>query len=241
MNASEEIALYKSGTPVRETNVTVKVDDGFTLIEDEEDFWAIYTDTTTLAGSYRLADDLTLSKSSVEMFGYEVNETFTGILDGDGHTLTWNVGAASGARLFYSVTGTIRNINLNAGQGFYWGSAVAFSMSGATVKDVTVTATFVNASTNQQVPGEGENPSWTLGAAGCGGLAVWVNNCTVENCTINLTLSGDATAAYYAGIAYDIAGSTLTNVTVKCATQLDLYKTSTPASETNVNFELITA
>ncbi len=241
VNASEEIALYKSGTPVRETNVTVKVDDGFTLIEDEEDFWAIYTDTTTLAGSYRLADDLTLSKSSVEMFGYEVNETFTGILDGDGHTLTWNVGAASGARLFYSVTGTIRNINLNAGQGFYWGSAVAFSMSGATVKDVTVTATFVNASTNQQVPGEGENPSWTLGAAGCGGLAVWVNNCTVENCTINLTLSGDATAAYYAGIAYDIAGSTLTNVTVKCATQLDLYKTSTPASETNVNFELITA
>lgn len=241
VNASEEIALYKSGTPVRETNVTVKVDDGFTLIENEDDFWAIYTDASSLAGSYRLADDLTLSKSSVEMFGYEVNETFTGILDGDGHTLTWNVGAASGARLFYSVTGTIRNINLNAGQGFYWGSAVAFSMSGATIKNVTVTATFVNASTNQQVPGEGENPSWTLGAAGCGGLAVWVNNCTVENCTINLTLSGDATAAYYAGIAYDIAGSTLTDVTVKCATQLDLYKTSTPASETNVNFELITA
>ena len=236
VNASEEIDLYKSGAPVRETNVTVKVDDGFTLIEDEDDFWAIYTDASSLAGSYRLADDLTLSQSSVEKFGYGTNHTFSGILDGDGHTLTWNVGSPNGARLFHSVTGTIQNINFDAGQGFYWGSAISYTMDGATIRNVTLTATFVANETHQSIPGD----EYFL-AGGSGGLAVWVNRSTVENCTINLTLTGTATADYYGGIAFDITDTNLKDVTVKSATQLSLYKSGTAASETNVKFELITA
>lgn len=233
---SEDIAPYKTGTPASETNVTVEVDDGFTLIEDEDDFWAIYTDASSLAGSYRLADDLTLSQSSVEKFGYQTNHTFSGILDGDGHTLTWNVGAENGARLFHSVTGTLQNINFNAGNGFYWGSAISYTMDGATIRNVTLTATFIANETHQSIPGD----EYFL-AGGSGGLAVWVNRSTVENCTINLTLTGTATADYYGGIAFDITDTNLKDVTVKSATQLSLYKSGTAASETNVNFELITA
>lgn len=237
VTSTADIKLY--ATEVGTNTVTgsqVIVDDGFTLIEDEDDFWAIYTDASSLAGSYRLADDLTLSKSSVEKFGYGTNHTFSGILDGDGHTLTWNVGSPNGARLFHSVTGTIQNINFDAGQGFYWGSAISYTMDGATIRNVTLTATFVANETHQSIPGD----EYFL-AGGSGGLAVWVNRSTVENCTINLTLTGTATADYYGGIAFDITDTNLKDVTVKSATQLSLYKSGTAASETNVNFELITA
>ena len=240
VKCATQLGLYKSGTAASEENVKFDLlsseDDGFTLIEDEDDFWAIYTDASSLAGSYRLADDLTLSKSSVEKFGYGTNHTFSGILDGDGHTLTWNVGSPNGARLFHSVTGTIQNINFDAGQGFYWGSAISYTMDGATIRNVTLTATFVANETHQSIPGD----EYFL-AGGSGGLAVWVNRSTVENCTINLTLTGTATADYYGGIAFDITDTNLKDVTVKSATQLSLYKSGTAASETNVNFELITA
>ena len=243
VNSTADIELFavedSAGTAEGTNTITdseVIVDDGFTLIEDEDDFWAIYTDASSLAGSYRLADDLTLSQSSVEKFGYQTNHTFSGILDGDGHTLTWNVGAENGARLFHSVTGTLQNINFNAGNGFYWGSAISYTMDGATIRNVTLTATFIANETHQSIPGD----EYFL-AGGSGGLAVWVNRSTVENCTINLTLTGTATADYYGGIAFDITDTNLKDVTVKSATQLSLYKSGTAASETNVNFELITA
>ena len=109
-------------------------------------------------------------------------------------------------------------------------------MDGATIRNVTLTATFVANETHQSIPGD----EYFL-AGGSGGLAVWVNRSTVENCTINLTLTGTATADYYGGIAFDITDTNLKDVTVKSATQLSLYKSGTAASETNVNFELITA
>ena len=235
VNSTAEIGLYatEAGTNTV-TGSKVVVDDGFTLIENEDDFWAIYTDASSLAGSYRLADNLTLTKTYGEMVGNERNETFSGILDGDGHTLTYNAGV-DGSRLFYLVTGTIQNITLNAGEGFYLGSAVAFQLTNATIKDVTVTATFNRNDTSQIAGGV------TLAAPGSGGLAVWISNSTVENCTINLTLEETATADYYSGIAYDVSGSTFTNVTVKCATQLGLYKSGTAASEENVKFDLLSS
>ncbi len=220
-----EVTVKEGDTVVSEGITYSSEDEAIAKVSATGEVTAVKGGTVTVTVSYAGAS---------KEFEVTVWDGYIAEEDGDGHTLTYNAGV-DGSRLFYLVTGTIQNITLNAGEGFYLGSAVAFQLTNATIKDVTVTATFNRNDTSQIAGGV------TLAAPGSGGLAVWISNSTVENCTINLTLSGDATAAYYAGIAYDIAGSTLTDVTVKCATQLDLYKTSTPASETNVNFELITA
>ena len=66
---------------------------------------------------------------------------------------------------------------------------------------------------------------------------MWVT-ATVENVTINVTLSGTATNAYNFGIAYDCTGSTLKNITVNSASDLTLYSSASGAvaEETNCAF-----
>ncbi len=75
-------------------------------------------------------------------------------------------------------------------------------------------------------------------AGGAGALCVWLT-ATVENCTINVTLSGTATADYYAGIAFDCSQSILKNITVKSTSALSAYKSGAASVEENVKFEQI--
>ncbi len=232
VNAPESIKLFETdGGNNVVTGSEVVVKDDYTLISTEADWWAMYAaanENKEITGKYKLAGNITLTRNSCEDGDHEVNFNFKGILNGNGFTLTY-----PGARLFHSLDGTVENITLNAGKGYYWGSALAFSINASgVVKDVTVIAEFDRNNTYQFAGGN------FLEAPGSGGLAVWLSG-TIENVTINVTLSGEATTAYYAGIAYDCTGATLKNVTVKSAAELVLYKSGTPAAEENVKLEKI--
>lgn len=232
VNAPESIKLFETdGGNNVVTGSEVVVKDDYTLISTEADWWAMYAaanENKEITGKYKLAGNITLTRNSCEDGDHEVNFNFKGILNGNGFTLTY-----PGARLFHSLDGTVENITLNAGKGYYWGSALAFSINASgVVKDVTVIAEFDRNNTYQFAGGN------FLEAPGSGGLAVWLSG-TIENVTINVTLSGEATTAYYAGIAYDCTGATLKNVTVKSVAELVLYKSGTPAAEENVTINKI--
>ena len=185
----------------------------YTLIENEEDFWNIYKDSTSLSGNYKLANDITLTKNTGEGNGYQVNHQFNGIINGDGHTLNY-----SGARLFNTFSGTLKNITLNAGDGYYWGSALSYFLSNAIIENVTISVNFSRSNTYWYANGYIEAP-------GSGALAVWADGVTIDGLVINYELSNDATTQYYAAIAYELKNSTLSNITINTKVDLDVIKT----------------
>ncbi len=205
------------------TNTEVTVDDGFVEISTEEDWWAIYENDTTLAGNYRLKNDIKLTKPSVTLVadGHTVPYTFTGIIDGNGKTLTY-----SDARLFHAFNGTIKNITLNAGTGYYWGATIAFHVTGATIENVNVTAEINRNSTYQYAGG-------FILAPGSGTLGVWITNTKITNCNVNVKLTGEATAAYNAGIGYELNGCTVDGVSITSNVAMDLYKSQVNSTVTN--------
>lgn len=236
VNSSVAIELYtQDGGNNVVTGSEVVVDDGYIMISTEADWWAIYASDEALAGNYRFANDITLTTNSCVNEGekYKINYVFKGNIDGNGHTLNY-----SDARLFYEVYGTIENLTLNATStgesGFYWGSALAFTIkNGAVLKNITLNVEFKRADTHQFVADNDYRSD------GSGALCVWLENSTLENVTINVTLSEGATAAYYAGIAFNCTGTTLKNVSVNSASELVAYKAGERNTEENVTINKI--
>ncbi len=230
-SATEGVKLYATGTGNTETNAKVEIIDDSVLISTEEEWWAIYASETTLAGKYKLANDLTLTGLVVTQFGdesYKLNHTFTGTIDGNGKTLTYH-----DSKLFTSITGTFRNITLTCTGSCYWGSNVAYFLTGATFENVTLNAEFGR-----------ENTYWWandfIAAPGAGAFGVWIDGTTFKNCNVTVTYSGAATTAYWSGIGYEVKNSTLENVTVKSATDgVKLYATGEGNTETNAKIEKI--
>ena len=230
VNSPAAIELYaeEGGNNVVAGSRVIVVDN-YTLISTEAEWWAIYASEQTLAGNYRFANDITLTKSSCDDGeNYKKNYNFTGHIDGNGKSLNY-----SGNRLFHTVNGRIENLTLNAGKGYYWGSAIAFTINnGAVLKNLVVNVEFEREDTYQYADDQ------FMKAGGAGALCVWLT-ATVENCTINVTLSGTATADYYAGIAFDCSQSILKNITVKSTSALSAYKSGAASVEENVKFEQI--
>ena len=206
------------------------------VIENETDWWAMFAGATseatvhTIAGRYKLAQNITLTKSSVEYYGtvvadhgHEQNPVFAGYLDGNNKTIAFTGADGSGYgtsnRLFYQVTGTIENLTYNAGKGFYWGGAIAYYVNDATFRNVTVTATFDRDSTSVVNPALG----WITNTVGTGVFGVYLNNATIENCTANVSLTKDATAVFVKGIGYDLVNCTVKNVKVNADAYIQLY------------------
>ena len=185
------------------------------FIETEEDFWSIYDH---LSYWYKLKKDITLSECTVEHFadpnadpatqaelyqGYGVNKDFTGVLDGGNHTLTY-----TSSRLFHWVSGAgteIRNITLNASEGFYWGSTISYGLSAnALIENVTVNAQFEHDGCFRYAGGiwmhigEGE----TLGNGGM--FAMVESGATVKNCNVNLDLTqyNSGLIQHFGGVSY---------------------------------------
>ncbi len=197
----------------------------------EEDFYGIYSSVDSLSGTYKLGADITLSTNPVAYFGeneYMVSREFSGTLDGDGHTLYY-----SGSKLFTTLTGTIRNIKLNAGDGYYWGSAVSYFMTNAKLENVEVTATFSRNNTYYFNPTVGY-----IEALGAGVLCVWMENTTVKNVTINIRLSGDTKTVYYNAIAYEANNSTFENILVNSYEEIAAIKNGN-SDITNVSYNVI--
>ena len=90
--------------------LTVAADEP-TLITDQAGLAAITAD-----GNYKLANDVTVSGE------WESTVSFTGTLDGDGHTVTFAEGAVVKGGLFKTLNqgATIKNLNIAAGNGVTW-------------------------------------------------------------------------------------------------------------------------
>ncbi|MCI8412955.1 MAG: hypothetical protein HFE47_02510 [Clostridia bacterium] len=210
------------------------------LIASEADWFGIYENDVTLAGWYKFSDNVTLTQSSVEYFngegqGHTINHTFSGRIDGNGKSLTYTRAdstTANNNRLFHSFTGTIENLTYNAGSGFYWGSTIAYFITGGTFKNVTVTTEFDRENTYQFADG-------FIVAPGSGVFGVWSDGLTAENCTINVTLSGIASASYYCGVAYELKNSTLKNVTVNSTVEIPLFADNAGTPNTVENSQVV--
>ncbi len=224
ITSNVEMTLFKTENGTNEitdsaVKVEVKEEEPSAVVEiaTEEDWWGIYASEETLAKEYKLVNDITLTKQSTTFSdpdnGYQKAYTFTGVIDGNGKTLTY-----FGAKLFNSLTGTIKNITLDAGEGYYWGMAIAFHITNATIENVNITAKVSRNNTYQFAGGN------FIEAQGAGIIGVWVTSTTIKNCNVNVTLTGDASASYYSGVCYELNNSVLENVQVTSNVEMTLFK-----------------
>lgn len=206
MRGEAEITVtYKN---VSET-YPVTVWDGF--IATEADWWAIYDHPTYW---YKFTADVTLTQNTIDHFavpaegddagtpGHLVNKDFKGVIDGGNHSLTY-----SDARLFHWYGGAedsaMRNITLNASNGFYWGSTIAYGVTGATIENVNVNASFVYEGMFRAVNAD----FWIKlggdeGVTGYGGMFGMMESTTVKNCNLNLDMSALSDVSHFGAVAY---------------------------------------
>ncbi len=195
------------------------------------DFQAIENDMTA---HYILTTDLALGSDSNHRFNYALgfnksdkgsegsNVPFTGTLDGNGHTLTYNYSWVSDLTnhdkcLIYIIgeTGVVKNLSLKVGTDTNNGvrrSALAW-MNKGTVENVYVEMTYNNTAQSGS----------TNAAAGL----VYTNNGTINNCFVNLTYTGttviSTSAQLYGVCVLNNEGASITNtVLVTTITQADV-------------------
>ncbi len=226
VNSDENIALYENGSGNTVENSKVESPDiVWTEIDSEEDWWAIYANETTLAGNYKFTKDITLTKNSCmdDAYGvenaYANNVVFTGRIDGNGHTLTFEGADGQGTgnnRLFFELDGTIENLTYNAGKGCYWGSTIAFQIKNcAILNNVTVNVTMTTAEVYFAVTaGDYRRQD------AAGGLCVYLENSYLGKVTVNLEFDGNGSPDYFEGIAWNCNKSILNNVRVNSHSQL---------------------
>ena len=165
---------------------TDPVPEGFTGITDAEGLYAVRND---LGGSYFLLNDIDLTELTAEggdfdlgygwtPIGADDSHMFTGVFDGNGHTVTGlqTRGKKAYSSLFgYVSGGTVKNLRLedvSVYGGQYIGGLVGY-MDNATVQDCSFTG---------NVTGTG---SYVGGLIGCA-----INNSTVKNCCSTGTVTG---------------------------------------------------
>lgn len=198
-------AIIKAKYGEKELSFAVKVYDLF--IENESDWWLMYNDDATLAGSYKLTADITLLENSISKFdpnGHMINKNFTGYLNGDNKTVTYGF-----ARLFSKINGgTIENIKLKASDGFYWGSAIAFEMSNGVAKNIEIKVSYCYE--ENYITNAGD---W-IKAGGTGGLFYYVNGSTISDCKVTMYVDQDIELlSKFGAVAYLVETSTIKNCT----------------------------
>ena len=173
-----------------------KVASGYTPTGTAIDDWSKITDA---AGAYYLTKDITVSASFAT--------TFTGTLDGNGHTVTVS------APLFADLAGTVKNLTVKgaidtSAEAVFVG-AVAGKVSGAsTVENVKNEASvkgYVTAGTG--VPKEGSANGYKPGAGGIVGGAL--ADITIKNC-VN---TGAVNGACVGGMLGIVDGKVKTRIT----------------------------
>ena len=181
---------------------------GYTAIDSQEDLEAI---ANNMSGKYYLTDDITLTGtwtplghgSSGEYDNFDGTH-FTGVLDGDGHTISGlNTGTDfqtyAGVGLFAAVgqSGQIKNLTLNGANvyGRYWVGGFAGLNSG-TIENCHLTDSTVAGH-------EGSNPRFDynyVGGSQIGGIAGWnQQNGTIASCSV--TASSVLGNRYVGGVA----------------------------------------
>ena len=169
---------------------TVTVSNDVIMIYDEAGLNKIRDDVTC---SYKLANDIELTEP------WNPIESFSGTLDGDGHAISgFNVDSNSfgyGGGLFaYTMSGaTIKNLGLVGKVHQNQGNVNASALIGAIYGDTTISNCYVNV----EVTGNGENYT----AGGLVGNAT--SSALIENCYFVGTISGVRENATVGGIIGD--------------------------------------
>jgi len=166
-----------------------------------------FLSAVTTGGNYVLAGDVTISDSWTTPIGGSTTD-YSGLFDGNGHRITMAGGSTDG--LFYKVTGTVTNLNVNA-------TMNAFGSDKSIIADfVGSGGTISNCSSSGKVTGAGEmagivgqaligstithctNTADITGSAdNNGGVCAYCNGATIEYC-VN---TGNVT-----GVSYQIGG-----------------------------------
>ena len=123
-------------------------------ISDEAEFYAIRDD---LAGNYRLVADIDLSIYANWSPIGGTEDPFTGLLDGQGHTITGLTTSGSMRGLFSNVGGTVKNLTIDApvisGTGGHSGAVSSRLSAGGLISDCIVTGGTVSTSGNPNFAG----------------------------------------------------------------------------------------
>jgi hypothetical protein len=173
-----------------------KVASGYTPTGTAIDDWSKLTDA---AGAYYLTKDITVSASFAT--------TFTGTLDGNGHTVTVS------APLFADLAGTVKNLTVKgaidtSAEAVFVGAVAAKTSAAATVENVKNEASvkgYVTAGTG--VPKEGSANGYKPGAGGIVGGAL--ADITIKNC-VN---TGAVNGACVGGMLGIVDGKVKTRIT----------------------------
>ena len=205
-----------TGVYTVKVNVLKKV-----LIKTVDDFVAIEND---MSGYYILANDLSIYSGGGTASNYRFNKPlgfvqsstnpgtnipFTGTLDGNGYTLTYNYswgGPGSNNHdksLFYIIgeTGVIKNLGLNVTEGV--SGATARSAALAWINNGTIENVYVKISFSHNASGQNE-------AYGAAGLVV-SNYGAINNCIVDYTMSLTSGTMPAAVVAVNNAGATISN------------------------------
>ena len=207
------------------------------LIKTVEDFVAIEND---MAGYYVLANDLSIYSGGGNSSNYRFNKPlgfveanknpgtnvpFTGTLDGNGHTLTYNYSWRSGTTnhdlsLFYIIgeTGVIKNLGLNVTEGV--GAATARTAALAWINNGTIENVYAKISFSHNASGQNE-------AYGAAGLVV-SNRGVINNCIVDYTMSLTSGTMPAAVVAVNNAGATISNTAaiVTCGATVNYQNTN---------------
>ena len=194
---------------------------GIYIIKTVEDFAAIEND---MAGYYVLANNLSIYSGGGNATNYRFNKPlgfvqsntnpgtnipFTGTLDGNGYTLTYNYswgGPGSNNHdksLFYIIgtTGVVKNLGLNVTEGV--GGGMARNAALAWINNGTVENVYVKIKYTHNASAQNE-------AYGCAGLVV-SNYGTINNCIVDYTNTLSSGTMPAAVVAMNNAGATINN------------------------------
>lgn len=213
------VLIMLSGTAMAANGVMSDVD-GYYMIEDEEDLFALGTNPYTANKNYKLAQDIEMTQvwSTAKFYGY------SGTFDGNGYTIqnftieNYGTAGTSPNTMFYSLNGgTIKDLNITvkkiyAGNGLN-GSVLVGSMSAGTIEDVHVTAGYnqiqIAGSTLGGIVGSmtgGEIKDSSVYALSmksdtgtAGGIVGYMAGGTVKNTTANVSITAGNNAGGIAG------------------------------------------
>lgn len=177
------VTALKGGTATVLTDSAEYVFSVCQTVSSLSEFVAIYANEASLAGSYKLTADITMSGSldsliaAIGGINNINNAVFTGSLDGNGHSIT---GPGDDARLFLTVAGTVKNLTVNGYYGVWGGALGEMLSSGGYIENVTVNATL------RETRAFDNGTSWY--ARNVGAMFNYISGGTVKDCTVNVTI-----------------------------------------------------
>ena len=183
----------------------------------DHDFFAGYTRISNLsdlqniadnmAGNYVLTQDIDCTNVTLDMLG-DAEHPFTGILDGNGYAIkNYTMSGIDHISLFYSITGTVKNLRLEGFSVTSSGTKPNTSSGTASASSICVinSGTIFNCSVSGTLTA---NSGGYNGNAFSSGIAR-ENNGTISNCRTNIVAvatAGTNSVYKYVGCAGGIAG-----------------------------------